>query len=849
MKKFPFGRQGNKSLYGALPVSALGLMLALSGCVDTKLVVPKRIDFERSPQTDTASLLGDQQMKRTYSETDTPKMPATISGEKRAAQDQPAPAGGKADLTVSFDQMPLPTFIQAVYGSVLKANYSMDGAVAARTDLVTFHIPQPTTNAELSRLSRMLLKSYGVAVQDFGGVIRMVPDNASSSYSPAIRRGRASPETPQSLRPVFHYVELDAVRVNDFSSLLKTMFGAKIQATDDLGKNAILISGQPDDVAAAMEVIQVFDQPAMRGQRTKRVSPVFWTAEEFSKRLVEVLSAEGYAASTSVNSGSPILILPIPPINSVIIFSSSEKILNHVLQWSKELDKPSESQAGGAFFTYPVKYADAQALAKTLSELIGGSTSSTLPAATGPGANAAAAATVTGSRGGSKIVVNNATNSLIIQGGGADQYRQWMSLLAELDKPTKSALIDVMVAEVTAGTANTLGVDWNFRNAKTAAGGVSGTVTSGNAGSGSGGLTFSFLNSAGLMRADISALASKNDAQILSSPKLVARNGETATIQVADEVPILTSTTTTPGSIISGATTTNTIQYRTAGMILRVRPVINSGNRIDLDISQEVSNVKSLSSGAITSPTIGTRKVDTKLTLRDGSTVMLAGLISNDNSSSDAGVPLLKDIPGVGSLFKTETTNKNKKELIILITPYIINDDFEAESISNAFQSSLGDWAKDLKERTDLNALKRAPVNPENAKPGTEISAPVREPKLVRPVKEVTSAPEQQEPAPATSAEPSAAMPEAPAKDAPKKSDTEELGGVIMSKPVPAPVQNPASATSAAGQDKSATKPAAKSAPVNKPSNTVMPPIPGAKVVDDPDLLEELRRAAGLPKR
>jgi general secretion pathway protein D len=92
---------------------------------------------------------------------------------------------------------------------------------------------------------------------------------------------------------------------------------------------------------------------------------------------VEVLSAEGYAASTSVGAGTPILILPIPPINSVIIFSSSETVMNHALQWSKELDKPSESQAGGAFFTYPVKYADAQALAKTLSELIGGSTSST----------------------------------------------------------------------------------------------------------------------------------------------------------------------------------------------------------------------------------------------------------------------------------------------------------------------------------------------------------------------------------------------------------------------------------------------------------------------------------------
>jgi len=843
MKKFPFGRHGNKSLYSAWPLSALGLVLALSGCADTKLVVPKRIDFERSPQTDAASLLGEQQMKRTYSETDTPKMPATISGEKRPVQNQAAPANDKADLTVSFDQMPLPTFIQAVYGSVLKANYSMDGAVAARTDLVTFHIPQPTTNAELSRLSRMLLKSYGIAVQDFGGVVRIVPDNASSSYSPAIRRGRASPETPQSLRPVFHYVELDAVRVNDFSSLLKTMFGAKIQTTDDLAKNAILISGQPDDVAAAMEVIQVFDQPSMRGQRTKRVSPVFWTAEEFSKRLVEVLSAEGYAASTSVGAGTPILILPIPPINSVIIFSSSETVMNHALQWSKELDKPSESQAGGAFFTYPVKYADAQALAKTLSELIGGSTSSTVPAATGTGANAAATATAaaSGNRGGSKIVVNNATNSLIIQGGGADQYRQWMALLAELDKPSKSALIDVMVAEVTAGTSNSLGVDWSVKNGTPLSGALPMSKL------GSSGLAFSFLNSAHSMRADVTALASKSDAQILSSPKLMARNGETATIQVADEVPILTSTTTTPG-VLTGSTTTNTVQYRTAGMILKVRPIINSGSRIDLDISQEVSNVKSLTSGAITSPTIGTRKVDTKLTLRDGSTVMLAGLISNDNNSSDGGVPLLKDIPGIGSLFKNESMNKNKKELIILITPYIINDDFEAESITNAFQSTLGDWARDLKSNADMNRLRRSP-NLDNTKSAVEVSAPVRGTKLVKPITEVISTPESLESLPATSVEPSVTTPAAVVKEAPKKPDADELGGVIMSKPVPAPVQNPVSTTSVAGQDKSGAKPAVKPAPVNKPSNVVMPPIPGAKLVEDPELLEELRRAAGLPKR
>jgi general secretion pathway protein D len=103
----------------------------------------------------------------------------------------------------------------------------MDGAVAARTDLVTFHTPRPQTASQMANLARMLLKSYGIAVQDFGGVIRMVPDTATNSYSPAIRRGRAQPDTPMSLRPVFTMWNLRLCELGDFSSLLRTMFGPK----------------------------------------------------------------------------------------------------------------------------------------------------------------------------------------------------------------------------------------------------------------------------------------------------------------------------------------------------------------------------------------------------------------------------------------------------------------------------------------------------------------------------------------------------------------------------------------------------------------------------------------------
>lgn len=821
MKNFSF-RLNGKTLSGrTYPVPALSIpsilsvIIALSGCVDSKLIVPQKIEFERSPQTSAASLLGEEQLQRKYTESDTPKMPAVRSGSvvKNAIKSADA-ADELSNLSVSFDQMPLPTFIQAVYGSVLKANYSLDGAVAARTDLVTFHTPKPQTASQMANLARMLLKSYGIAVQDFGGVIRMVPDTASNSYSPQIRRGRAQPDTPMSLRPVFYYVELDAVRVNDFSGLLRTMFGTKIQMTDDLGRNAILLSGQSDDIAAAMEVIQVFDQPVMRGQRTKRISPVFWTADEFSKRLVDVLSAEGYAASVNIAAGTPILVLPIAPINSVIIFASSDAIMDHALKWSKELDKPSESQAGGAFFTYPVKYADAQALAKTLSELIGGGTAAPVAApAAGSGAIASTGRT------GSKIVVNNATNSLIIQGGGQDQYRQWMALLAELDKPTKSALIDVMVAEVTAGTSTKLGVDWTFKNGGALPNGVLPVTKAGAAG-----LAFSYLNSAASMRADVTALAGKNDAQILSSPKLMARNGETATIQVAQEVPILTSITTTPGSILTTGTTTNTVQYRTAGMILKVRPVINSGNRIDLDISQEVSDVKEIVAGGIASPTIGIRKVDTKLTLRDGSTVMLAGLISNNNSSSDSGVPFLKDIPLVGNLFKSQSVGRGKTELIILITPYIINDDFEAESITNAFQSSLGDWARDLKERTDLKSLKRpqpSAVMPFKVQP----ESPMPEPDALKTTASIPPANE------AKALQPVTAEDGAEKKLAPEPSlesnETIVPSEVVMSKP-----------------QALATETKAVTAKPSTTSKTKTPgPVPAGNTVNDADLLEELRRA------
>ena len=289
-----------------------------------------------------------------------------------------------------------------------------------------------------------------------------------------------------------------------------------------------------------------------------------------------------------------------------------------------------------------------------------------------------------------RVVVNAATNSLIFQGGMED-YTSIVNLLQQLDQPAKAALIEVTVAEVSLTDAENLGVEWAL-NGTTGMPNTTVGGTLGGLGIGSAGLTLTRLSGLGNPRVILNALASNNRARILSSPKVLARNGETATIQVGQEVPVITSQQTSAAT--GGTGILQSVQYRNVGVILKVKPIIHAGDRIELEVSQEVSSAGATTTGVTTSPTISTRKVDTKLSLRDGATVLLGGLMSSTETKGDSGVPGLKDLPAVGQLFRVNNNNNTKTELIILITPYIIADDKDAQGITDAFRNRLGDWAR-----------------------------------------------------------------------------------------------------------------------------------------------------------
>ena len=716
--------------------------LFLSGCAETPFV-RSSLPIEKRDKTHETVITGQMHEDRRTAFYQTPPPAAA---EKNSAGNAPPPTnlkkGGEKGVTLNLQSMPLPEFVNAVFGAVLKLNVSIDPQVAQRTDMVSLRSGAPMDADQIFAAAQAVLRSYGIAAQEFNGLVRVVPENSQSGYLPEIRRGRAMPDVPESLRPVFFLVELEHTQSTQAVTWLRTLFGNRVTATEDARRNMILLSGQSDAIRTALEAIQLLDQPQMRGRYSVRIAPVFWSAEELARRLVDLLTAEGYAASTLSSSPSPVLVVPVAPINSVIVFAANQQILEHTLHWAQELDQTPPSRSGG-YITYHVRNVDAADLAATLAQVMGESTATSEPAAAAPvpaapggtavpGAAATPASSAVRQNPGSRVVVNKAGNSIIIKTTPAE-YQQWYGLLQELDRPARAALVMATIAEIRLNKSDTFGFNWMLQQFQLHGHNVSTGTAAALPKSSSvevGTLRFALATLKGDPRALLHALSKENRIKVLSNPSLMARNGETATIQVGTDVPILSSQITTPVGNAGGAAnppsvaSLQTVQYRQTGVMLKVKPVIHAGGRIEIDVTQEVSLVQAATSesGAqkqqnLTPPVLS-RKIDTKVSVADGNTIVLGGLIQEDTSEGNAGIPFLKDIPYLGALFRTSMAKAvDRTELIVLLTPYVVEDDFDANAITDTFRDQFS-WAQEIKPKdlstknTDSDALTGNAVQP-----------------------------------------------------------------------------------------------------------------------------------------
>lgn len=687
-----------------------GLLTSLSACTALRVGSVPQISLPNARPPATTDVVETTRRDQAWTTKVVPgRQAAPVERISGAAPSLVAPGGPAAEISV--ENMPIPAFINTVFGETLKLPFDIDARVVQRNDLVTLRTAGPKQQAEVIAIVRQILAAYGIEVVQTDRLYRIVPSDALLQQTPRLLRSRAQAEVPTDLRPVFQYVEVKNVKMPELRGWLTEAYGQKLRIIQLNEFNAMLVMGLPEDVRAGLEAVRLLDQPRLAGRRSVRIEPVYWAVDRLALKLTDVLRIEGYNSVVGALPAAAINMLPIEQTNALLVFATEQTLLDHVVGWTRDLDQPSQADPLKRLFYYQVKNTNAEAVSQVVAQVIegmlpasaggavGGAGASATPAASpapppspaGVGSVAApppsAQRTIIATR---RLVVDLARNAIIFQ-GTAEEYSQVRQLLETLDQATREALIEVTVAEITLDNTTQLGVEWALNLAGIAGNQVKfGTV--GALGIGNRGLNFSILNSAGETRALVNALASSNRATILSSPRLVARSGGEARIQVGSEVPLLTSQTTSNQQIGGSTGVLQTIQYRNTGVLLTVKPIIHGSRRVDLDVSQEVSEATQNRTSDLNTPVISSRKVNTQLSLADGATVIIGGLLRETASAGNSGIPGLRDLPGIGQLFRTNTDASGRTELIILITPYVITNDDEARSITETFRRQLGDW-------------------------------------------------------------------------------------------------------------------------------------------------------------
>ena len=342
-----------------------------------------------------------------------------------------------------------------------------------------------------------------------------------------------------------------------------------------------------------------------------------------------------------------------------------------------------------------------------------------------------------------RIVADEVTNSLVVLATKKD-YEDIKEVLRRLDIVPRQVLIEVLVAEVSLGDDLQFGIEYAIAQKSrndalgriTGGGGSTGTGTSGTTTSPSifdlgsamgfrsdsvtplpGSGFFGVISDNRNFAVTLNAVASKNKLKVLSSPHLMTADNHEAHILVGNEVPIITTQSSTNELQFQGTSgILQNIQYRDTGVILTVLPQVNSEGLVNMQIRQEVSQIASATTGGIASPTFSTREAETTVVVQSGETIVIGGIIDDTVDRTRSGVPFLMDIPVIGRAFRVDSDNVMRTELIVLLTPHVVRDRQESRQATDAFKSRLEGMRRDLERREqlrpDYGGPKPAPVDP-----------------------------------------------------------------------------------------------------------------------------------------
>lgn len=582
--------------------------------------------------------------------------------------------------SLNANDLPIRNFIETVFGKALNVNY----IIAVKGELrnnVTLNLSNEVSSRELFSLSRQLLIDNGLDVALRDNTYYIYP-RSEDRTDVVIGFGRRYQDVPDTAQKILQVVPL---KYGFKASLERTLRDlSSVRVSSDMTQNAFFVEGSRAEIVRFIDLVQLLDVPANRGRHIAMVELTYLAPNDYIGQLKELMEAEGIAVGRQAGLGVAILTVPVNQLGAVAMFASNEEVLDRARYWTEQIDQASKGPEKGYYIYHP-RYARASDLGESIGNLIGGyggmgnssrDTQSSNPS-NASGGRTGQGGSVSASNDDISMTVDERSNSIIFYTTGGN-YKALLPVVRRLDIMPKQIVLDATIAEVTLTDEFAQGFEFAFRSGKLS-GGTFGALGAQDIG----GFRLNWVD--GFDRFIANLQQSSNLVNVISNPTLVVRDGISASIQVGNDIPTVGSTTFTDDL----QSQTQSVEYRKTGVQLSVTPTINAQGLVVLQIDQTISNTSPTGPSVAGNPSIFERSIKTEVIAQSGQTVLLGGLISENKSSGDSKVPLLGDVPVLGNLFKSESEQSEKTELVIFITPRIIERTEQWEEIRKTIADGL----------------------------------------------------------------------------------------------------------------------------------------------------------------
>ncbi len=575
--------------------------------------------------------------------------------------------------TVNFVDARVDEAAQTIFGDLLDESYNIDPRVQGR---VTVNTPRPVSREGLLSLFEASLSINNAALVFADGAYRVMPAGEAQTSGLARFATVSQPGWGVTAIP------LRFVSANEIRTLMESVVTRPGALRADPARNLLLILGSAPERRNMAAAAEAFDVDWMAGMSVAMVPLINASADDVIQEIRTI-----YSSGTEGSSGA-LRLQSIDRLNAVLVIAPSRELLDQAREWITTLDVGGAD--GSTLRVYFLENGEAEETAALLNELLGDGALNGVAPDLESGTASSSGTGSSGSRasGEIRVIADTINNAILVL---ADQPGQALvgRALESIDRTPVQVVIEAVIAEVTLNDTLRYGVQFFFEGD-----GIANVADSGRGGFGVDAFDANgnfpgfnmLLESGDNARVALDALSRVTDLTVVSSPTVLVRDNHTANFQVGDEVPIVTRQS---NSVINpDSPVVNNVEFRDTGVLLTVTPRVSSTGMVTMEIEQEVSNVASGSASSLT-PTISTRSLSTTVSIRSGQTVILGGLIDESRDSGRDGIPGVASIPFIGDLLSQTNITTTRTELLIFLTPRVIDSDEDAAAITNEIRQRM----------------------------------------------------------------------------------------------------------------------------------------------------------------